>query len=113
MIVHALVNLYKLFLEANVSAYFISSRDNFLLLITVAIALAISSLLFFSEGAKIFRERSQMIAEKKAKSARKSRGIKKVFHDTRAMLAYTPSLVFTALCGTCFVSAVVINFLTR
>lgn len=113
MIVHALVNLYRLFLEANISAYFLTARDNFLLFITVAIALAIASLLFFTEGARIFREKAQLIAEGKAKSAKKSKGIKQVFVNTRSMLAYTPTLVFTAVCGAAFVSAVIINFITR
>ena len=112
VIVHALVNLYKLFLEANISAYFISSLNNLLLIVTVAIALFLSALLFFSEGARIFRERSQSIADGNAKSAKKLVGIKRVLLDTRAMLAYTPSLVFTAICLASFIGAVVISLLT-
>lgn len=112
MIVHALVNLYKLFLEANISAYFISSLNNLLLIVTVAIAFSLSATLFFSEGARIFREKSQNIASGNAKSAKKLLGIKRVLLDARAMLAYTPNLVFSVICLASFTAAVIIRFLT-
>ena len=111
IIVHMLINLYRLFLEANISAYFLSSQNNFLLLITVALALAVSSLLFFSESARIFRKRAQNIADGKEKSANKSEGAGKIANELRSTLAYKPSLVFSVVCGVIFVSAVVIGYL--
>ncbi len=112
MIVHLLINLYRLFLEANISAYFLSSQNKFLLLITLALTLAISSLLFFSESARIFRKKAQNIASGNEKSANKSEGFKKVFLQLRSTLAYKPSIIFSIVCGAIFAATVIIGHLT-
>ena len=113
VIVHLLVNLYRLFLEANISAYFLSSQNNFLLLITIAIALLISSLLFFSESARIYRARAVNISEGKKKSANKRKEFKAVSEEIRSTLAYKPSLICILVCAAIFLSVVIINYVIK
>ena len=111
MAVHLLFNLYRLFLEANISAYFLSQSNRLLLVVTVLLALLISAILFFSECLRIFRKRAQSIKEKRERSAAKSEGLKSIISSVRSTLAYTPSLVFTIVIAAIFVAIVVINYL--
>lgn len=111
IIVHLLVNLYKLFLEANIASYFLSSQNDFLLFITVSGALLISALLFFSESVRLFRARAQKIARGEEKSAKKSEKLPSLASHIRSTLAYKPSLILTVVCCVIFASAVVINYL--
>ena len=111
MIVHFIYNLYRLFLEANVCAYFVSQSNRLLLFLTVSLALLITAILFFSECLRIYRKRARDIKEKREKSAAKSEGLKSIISSVRSTLAYTPSLVFTIVIATVFVAIVVINYL--
>ncbi len=111
MIVHFLFNLYRLFLEANISAYFLSQSNRLLLFVTVLLALLISAILFFSECLRIFRKRAQNVKEKRERSAAKSEGFSSIIGSIRSTLAYTPSLVFTIVIAAIFVAIVVINYL--
>ena len=111
VIMHFLFNLYRLFLEANIATYFLSSRDNTVLVITIILVLLISSLLFFAEGARIFRKRAASIANKKAKSNSKFVNISSLTDEVRASLAYTPTLVFSLICLTVFIATTVINYI--
>ncbi len=111
IILHFLFNLYRLFLEANICAYFISSQNNFLLFISIAIALSISALLFFSEGTKLYRIRAERISNKEIKSANKFKSIHLVGELTRATVAYRPSLAFAIISLLLFIATVVINYI--
>ncbi len=112
MAVHFLFNLYRLFLEANISAYFLSQSNRPLLFITVFLALLISAILFFSECLRIFRKRAKDIKEKREKSAAKSESLGSVIESVRCTLAYTPSLIFAIAIAAVFVTIVVINHIT-
>ena len=112
VIVHLLVNLYRLFLEVNIAAYFLSSSNKFLLLITVALALAVSSLLFFSESARIFRKRAQDIASGKKRSVQSSVSFQHLASELRATFAYKPSLIISIVGIAIFASVVIIDHLT-
>ncbi len=109
VLLHFIFNLYRLFLEANISEYFLSSQNNLLLIITLSLALCISALLFFSESARIFRKRAEQVTQKKRKSASKLINLHSVKDELRAMTAYVPSLVFSVICLCIFAAAVVIN----
>ncbi len=108
---HFLFGLYRLFIEANISAYFLSSANTVLLLITVVLAFLVSAILFMSEAVRIFRTRAARIAEKKARSASKFANIGTCPHEVRSMLAYKPTLIFSIVCICLFAATVVINYL--
>jgi membrane protease YdiL (CAAX protease family) len=112
IILHLLFNLYRLFLEANICAYFLSLQNNLLLIITVALALCLSSLLFFSEGARIFRKRAVKIAKREARSEKKTAGMTRIPSVLRSALAYRPTLIFFIVCICLFAATVIINYLT-
>lgn len=111
VIMHLIFNIYRLFIETNVSAYFLSSQNNLLLISIVAIALALSALLFFSESAKTFRKRARAVAEGKTESANRLIGIKEIPSSLRSSLAFKPTLVFSIICGCIFIATVVINYI--
>ena len=111
VIMHLIFNIYRLFIETNVSAYFLSSQNNLLLISIVAIALALSALLFFSESAKTFRKRARAVAEGKTESANRLIGIKEIPSSLRASLAFKPTLIFSIICGCIFIATVVINYI--
>ena len=110
VILHFVFNLYRLFLETNISAYFLASSNNLLLITTVLIALAISSLLFFSESAKIFRKKAKAVADNESPSLNKLDGIKSIPENVRAALAFKPTLVCSIICLCIFAATVVINY---
>ncbi len=110
IIVHFIFDLYKLFLEANISAYFLSSANTALLLITITLALLISLILFCSETVKIYRVRSARIADKKSRSASRFANIGSCKNEIRSMLAYRPTLIFSIVCICLFAATVVINY---
>ncbi len=111
MLLHFLFNIYRLFLEANISAYFLSSQNNILLIITVALALCISALLFFSECARIFRLRSERVRLGEEKSENKLFVKTEIYESIRSVMAHRPSLVFSAICALLFAATVVINYI--
>ena len=111
VIMHLLFNLYRLFLESNISAYFLSSQNNILLVITVLSALFLSAILFFSESARIYRSRAEKIAENRQKSVSKLANIRSVRKELRSTFAYRPSLVFSIICLAIFVATITINYI--
>ena len=110
--VHLLFNLYRLFLEANVTQYYLSSASNTLLLITVAFCLLVYSLLFISESIRIFRVKAADVADGKFRGSNKLEGIKTIRGDLRSTFAYKPSIVLASVCAALFAAAVVINILS-
>lgn len=110
VILHFIFNLYRLFLEANVAAYFLSAGNNLLLITTLILVLALSALLFFSESARIFRKRAAEIAKHKVASEKLFVGIKDVPKNIRATLAFKPTMVCAIICLCIFVATVIINY---
>ena len=111
VIMHLLFNLYRLFLESNISAYFLSSQNNILLVVTVLSVLFLSAILFFSESARIYRSRAEKIAENRQKSVSKLANIRSVRKELRSTFAYRPSLVLSIICLAIFVATVIINYI--
>ena len=58
IIVHLVLNLFRLFLQTNMSVYFISSQNTALLSTVVLLAWLLSGALFFSEVTRIYRARA-------------------------------------------------------
>ena len=110
--VHLLFNTYRLFLESNVSEYYLSGANNLLLLMSVAFALLVSALLFASECIRIYRKKAAAVKEGKARGSNLSIGFKKLRDDLRSTFAYTPSIALASVCAALFLAAVIINFLT-
>lgn len=113
VIMHLLFNLYRLFLESNISAYFLSSQNNILLVVTVLSVFFLSAIFFFSESARIYRSRAEKIAENRQKSASKLAKIRSVKKELRSTFAYKPSLVFSIICLAIFVATVIINYILQ
>ena len=111
VILHFIFNLYRLFLETNISEYFLSSINTPLLLVTVLLALSISALLFFSESAKIFRKRAHVVASRESSSEARLSSLKNIPTDIRAAIAFKPTLVFSIICLCVFVATVIINYI--
>jgi len=110
VIVHFVLNVYRLFLETNISAYFLASSNDLLLIITVLLALAISSLLFFSESAKIFRKKARAVADCKLPGTSRLDGIKDIPGKIRASLAFKPTLICLIICLSVFVITLGLNY---
>ena len=111
VIMHLVFNVYRLFLETNISAYFLTSANNVLLITTAALALAITAFLFFSEGARIFRKRAEDVATRVTASENKLGAIKRIPTDIRASLAFKPTLICGIICLCVFVATVTINYI--
>ena len=111
IIMHFLFNIYRLFLETNISAYFLSSKSNLLLVTVVALALALSALLFFSESARIFRKRAAEVSQNKATSENKLTGFTEIPKTLRAALAFKPTLVFSIVCACIFIATLIIHYI--
>lgn len=110
--VHLLFNTYRLFLESNVSEYYLSGSNDMLLLLSVTFALLVSALLFVSECIRIYRKKAAAVKEGKALGSNLGAGFKKLRDDLRSTFAYTPSIVLVSVCAALFLAAVIINFLT-
>ena len=111
VILHFIFNIYRLFVESNVSAYFLSSVNTPLLIITVLLALSVSALLFFSESARIFRKRAHAVASREATSEERLSGIKSILEDIRSTITFKPTLIFSIIVLCEFVAIAVINYI--
>ena len=58
VVVHIVLNLFRLFFQTNMSVYFMSSQNTILLSCVVLIAWLLSGALFFSEATRIYRARA-------------------------------------------------------
>jgi membrane protease YdiL (CAAX protease family) len=109
MAVHLAFNLYGLFLQTNICAYFLSAQNTVLLIIVVAIALLISALLFFSEAAKVYRTRAQRIADGVERSRSVKLSIRQLWNDLIGVFAYKPTLICTVVSLAICLAITVIN----
>ena len=110
--VHLLFNLYRLFIESNVSEYYLSGAGNALLLVTVFFVLLVSSLLFVSECIRIYRKKAADVADGKARPSTRLERFKTLRDDLRSTFAYKPSIVLISICGAAFLAVVIINVLS-
>ena len=93
MIVHLVYNLYALLIGTNVSAYYLSSQNNTLLILIVVGALLISASLFFTESARIYRDKAARIKEGKEKPTLPVFTFKKLWRDTVLLFSFRPTLI--------------------
>lgn len=95
MIVHLAYNLYALLLGSNMSAYFLSSQNNTLLILIVIGALLISASLFFTEAAKIYRAKAARVADKIESPTFAPFNVHAFRADVKALFSFHP----TAICA--------------
>lgn len=112
MIVHFLLNLYKLFLETNISAYYLSAQNNLLLLTVIIVATLISAVLFFAESASIYRQKAQDVVQGQTSDMPRCVSGKAIVHDLKAIFSCKPALISAIVCAALFVAVVIIRFVT-
>ena len=93
MIVHLAYNLYALLLGSNMSAYFLSSQNNTLLILIVIGALLISASLFFTEAAKIYRAKAARVADGTEAPTLVAFNVRTFWRDTKALFSFPPTAV--------------------
>ena len=111
IIVHFVFNLYGLFLQTNLSKYLLSQQNDVMLLAVTLVVWLICLILFFSECAHIFRERSKNIAEGKEKSKIIKFDIERLKEDALSILAHKPSLACAIVLLLLFAAVTVIGFI--
>lgn len=112
IIVHLIFNLYKLFLETNISAYFLSAQNRVLLILTVVIAFLISSLLFFSECSKIYRARAAAVTQENQNKTSLKTTLRELWRDVRLTLSFRPTLVCAIISLIIYVAMLIIGLVT-
>lgn len=112
MIVHFVFNLYALFLQTNLAKYFLSAQNTILLIIVVAIVWLASGVFFFTEGAKIFKQRSDKIKEGEAVSSLPDFSFKRLGKNLKEIFTYRPVMICSIISGVCFVAVTVIGIFT-
>ena len=110
MIVHFVFNLYALFLQTNVSKYFLSSQNRFLLIAVVIAVWLVSCVLFFSEGAKIFKNRAEEIKRGEATSSLPDFSWKLLWKNLKEIFSYRPVMVCSIISGVLFVAITAIGY---
>lgn len=110
MIVHFIFNLYALFLQPNLSKYFISSPNNLLLIIIVVIAWLIALSLFFAESARIYKSKQAAISEGKERSDLTALKPKPVAEKLKEIFAYKPTLIVGSVAVLLFISITAIGY---
>ena len=110
MIVHFIFNLYALFLQTNLSKYFLSSQNNLLLIIIIVIFWLVSLTLFFTESARVFRSKAEKITSEGQGSAQYIVDPKSVINKLKAVFSYRPSLILAIVSAFIFISITVIGY---
>ena len=110
MLVHFVVNLYRLFLQTNISQYLITSHNRALLIIIALLAGLLSAALFFSESARIYRARSASESKypERAVPAKKL-DIKGEWQRIKAIFSFKPTLIAALVCIVLYVAITVVG----
>ena len=108
MIVHVVLNLFRLFLQTNMSVYFTSSQNTTLLSIVVLLAWLLSGALFFSEAARIYRARAlkSQAADEASPTLPTANGILKEFSS---VFVNKPTLIAAAVVLALYAAITVIS----
>ena len=112
MIVHFIYNLYRLFLEGNISIYYASAYNNILFVIVFLVILLTASALFAAECARIYRSSAKKISDGEQKSRPLKLSFKELKYDLGRTFAFRPTLICAIAFATIFVAAAVIGILT-
>ena len=110
MLVHFVFNLYALFLQTNVAKYFLSAQNRLLLIIIVVAAWLISSTLFFAEGARIFKARSDKIKSGEEKSTLPMFGFKTVDRELKRAFSHRPTMIPSIVSVVLFIAITAIGY---
>ncbi len=108
IIIHLIFNLYGLFLQTNISQYYLSSQNNALLLIMIIFAFLLSGVLFFGELARIYRAR--------AKHGKKAPNEDTLTLDSAkktalSLFSHRPTLIVSIACIVLYIATVVIEMI--
>ena len=108
--VHFVVNLYRLFLQTNVSQYFLSSHNDFLLVTVVVLAWLLSAALFSAEAARIFRARAtDRGTEQKKAVGSKIFDVKELWLDIKSTVLFKPTLITAIICVVLYIAITVVG----
>ena len=110
MIVHFIFNVYALFLQTNVSKYFLSAQNRLLLIVVVIAVWLICSVLFFSETARIFKNRADAIKRGEATSSLPDFSFKLLGKNLKEIFSYRPLLICAIISGVLFVAITAIGY---
>lgn len=115
MVVHLVVNLFRLFLQTNMSVYFVSSQNTTLLVITVVLIWLLSGLLFFSEATRIYRERAldttKNTQEQNAPAPTARERFQDLWTNIKSTFIYKPTWIATTITLVLYVAITVIGYL--
>lgn len=111
MIVRFIFSLYKLFVESNVSAYFLSSQNRALLIITVITATLISAVLFFSEASRIYRAKAVTVKSGKQKGKKPDLSVRELFCALERLISFRPTTVCCIICLCIYAAIIIMNYL--
>ena len=107
--VHLLFNLYAIFLQTNLSKYFLSSHNDLLIMMIAIMVWLICTALFSAECARLFKIKADRIKEGKEKSELPHFSLDALKNDGFAMLAHRPTLICACILFVTFVAAVVVR----
>ena len=110
MIVRFIFNLYRLFLEVNISAYFVSSSSRELLIVVMLAALLIFGALFFGECARLYKEKADRA--KSGESEHSTLALRGFVPDIKKTVAYRPTAIMAICCAAVFAAVVIVNYLS-
>lgn len=111
MIVHFIFNLYGVFLQTNIAKYFLSSQNNLLLIVMIVAAWLISSILFFSEAARVYRVKAERIASGEESSTLPEISFRRLGGIFKEIFSYRPTLICAIVAAVFFVSVTAIGYL--
>lgn len=110
MIVHFIFNLYALFLQTNVAKYFLSAQNRLLLIIIIVAAWLIASALFFAEGARVFKMRSDKIKSGEEVSTLPKFSFKALGGELKQTFSHRPTMICAITSGVFFIAITVIGW---
>lgn len=108
ILIHLIFNVYGIFLQPNLSQYFLSSQSNALLIIILLLTLTASSALFFGELARIHRRRAANGERSRRHLPLKASELTK---RAREYFAHRPTLIVSILCALVYIATFVIRIL--
>ena len=111
IIVHFSYNLYALFLATNVSKYFISAQNTALLTVIIVGAWLISTALFVSESARVYRTKAGKIADGEQASEVPRIKPRELLIEAKGAFIYPPTLVCAIITLVLYAATVVIKIL--
>lgn len=111
MIVHFIFNLYCIFMQTNIAKYFISSRNNILLITIMLILWLISAALFFTEAARIYRIKAKKIALGEEPSDMQYIKVSVIWKKLREIFSYRANIICASLSVVMFAIITVIGYL--